>query len=71
MKEQENIFVGIDVSKQKLDVYLYPANKHFQISNSKSGFEQLLKKLSTFEVSLIAMESTGLYQSCSFKSSES
>ncbi len=61
MKEQENIFVGIDVSKQKLDVYLYPANKHFQISNSKSGFEQLLKKLSTFEVSLIAMESTGLY----------
>ena len=61
MKEQVNIFVGIDVSKQKLDVYLYPANKHFQVSNNKNGFEQLLKKLSGFEVSLIAMESTGLY----------
>lgn len=61
MKEQENIFVGIDVSKQKLDVYLYPANKHFQVSNNKSGFEQLFKKLSCFEISLIAMESTGLY----------
>ena len=61
MKEKEEIFVGIDVSKYKLDIYLYPANKYFQVNNNVAGFKQLLKKLSSFELNLVAMESTGLY----------
>ncbi len=61
MKEKEEIFVGIDVSKYKLDIYLYPVNKYFQVNNNAAGFKQLLKKLSSFELNLVAMESTGLY----------
>jgi transposase len=61
MKNKEKIFVGIDVSKHKLDIYFYPVGKYFQVGNNLSGFKQLLQKLSSFEVDLVAMESTGMY----------
>lgn len=62
------IYLGIDVSKFKHDCYLADENNfdkgcHFEIKNSKDGFEYLLRKLSDFNKDKIriGLESTGHY----------
>jgi len=56
------IIVGVDVSKDHLDIYIIPVNKHIRIKNSDTGFKKLLKELSSYEVQCIAFESTGGYE---------
>lgn len=52
--------VGIDVSKDKLDLYLWPEGKHFTIKNSLSAIEQLLDSFKSQD-RLVAFEATGGY----------
>lgn len=54
--------VGIDVSKRKLDIFLHPEGKHFEISNNHKDFTKLIKNLKSKEVELIVFESTGGYE---------
>ena len=60
-------FIGIDVSKLSIDVWLYHAKKHMVFPNNQSGFKAMLswiKKATTnTEVScfLFCLENTGLY----------
>ena len=51
-------YLGIDVSKKKLDVVNDKGN-HYQFSNDESGFKQLLKIVP--KSSLCIMEVTGIY----------
>lgn len=62
MKKVTNIFVGVDVSKHFLDIFLYPKNEHFRIANSQAGIDKLLQTLSMYTVKRIACESTGGYE---------
>ena len=62
------IYLGIDVSKFKHNCYLadeddFDKGCHFEIKNSKDGFEYLLRKLSDFDKDKIriGLESTGHY----------
>lgn len=62
------IYLGIDVSKFKHNCFLtdeddFDKGCHFEIKNSKDGFEYLLKKLSDFDKDKIriGLESTGHY----------
>lgn len=62
------IYLGIDVSKFKHNCYLADENNfdkgcHFEIKNSKEGYDFLLKKLSDFDKDKIriGLESTGHY----------
>ena len=62
------IYLGIDISKFKHNCYLADDNNfdkgcHFEIKNSKDGFEYLLRKLSDFDRDKIriGLESTGHY----------
>lgn len=60
------IYVGIDVSKLTLDVFIREKLAHKQFKNDKNGFESLLKWLekqtaSTSDSVLIFFEHTGLY----------
>lgn len=36
-------FIGIDVSKETLDIYIHQINSYFIVSNSVSGFPELLE----------------------------
>lgn len=54
--------VGIDVSKNSLDVYIYPIGKKLQVENSNSGFKSLIKSLKEFQLEIIALEATGGYE---------
>lgn len=60
MKSQ--IFVGLDVSKQKLDVAVRPQNRHFVTPNDDRGIKQLVKRLANLKPQLIVLEASGGYE---------
>ncbi|MBO9999920.1 MAG: hypothetical protein J7641_13135 [Cyanobacteria bacterium SID2] len=52
-------WVGIDVNKHHIDIYLRPAGKIFQFPNNSTGRVELLSKLKTYTIELILVGSTG------------
>lgn len=57
--EVSSIFVGIDVSKERLDVTMRPSGESESVSNDKDGIEALVKRLREVGPSLIVLEASG------------
>jgi transposase len=57
-----DVFVGIDVSKSRLDVAVRPSGEVWQFSNDEAGFATLVTKLKPLEPKLVVLEATGGYQ---------
>jgi len=57
------LFVGIDVSKDRLDVALRPAGECFAIERTAAGIEWLIERLRQLSIKLIAIEATGGFES--------
>jgi transposase len=55
-------FVGIDVSKDHLDVAIRPAGTHMRVPNTDDGLDQLVARLRPLGPTLIVLEATGGYQ---------
>jgi transposase len=55
-------FVGIDVSKDKLDVAIRPAQQSFIVPNDEKGFAEIVKRLKDLDIELIVLEATGGFQ---------
>jgi transposase len=55
-------FIGIDVSKATLDVYLHGARTGFTIANDEAEFKELTQKLTAAEPELVVLEGTGGYE---------
>lgn len=55
-------FVGIDVSKDYLDVAIRPEGTHTRVSNTDDGIDQLVALLRPLGPVLIVLEATGGYQ---------
>lgn len=56
------VFVGVDVSKAVLDVYLDlggPAGQRLSVANDADGIAKLIAQLRTFKVRLVVVEATG------------
>lgn len=53
------ITVGIDVCKDRLDIYVHPLNQSFALPNTDAGFRSLAKRLAALHVHCVAMEATG------------
>lgn len=62
MDSTVNTFIGIDVSKQTLDVATLPNKSPQTFTNDQAGFGQLLKSLPKSGTCLITIEATGGYQ---------
>jgi transposase len=60
--QSEKIYIGIDVSKAILDVYILPSKKYMQFKNNTKDIQKLVKKLSAFPHASIVMEATGGYE---------
>ena len=60
--QNEKSYIGIDVSKAILDVYILPDEKHMQFKNDPKEVQKLVKKLSLFSQASIVMEATGGYE---------
>jgi len=52
-------FVGLDVSKDTLDLAVRPDEKHWQTANSEEAFPELVDRLKALEPTLIVIEATG------------
>jgi transposase len=56
------MFVGIDVSKQRLDVHARPSGEEWSVTNDAKGHAELVVKLVLLSPTLVVMEATGGYQ---------
>jgi transposase len=58
MMDQEQIFVGIDVSKKHLDVSIRPGDDFFRVSNDDPGIAGLVQRLMDLTPQLILLEAS-------------
>ena len=55
-------YVGIDVSKEKLDVHLRPSAEAFAVARDGKGLHELVERLRGVEPELIVVEATGGFE---------
>ena len=55
-------FVGIDVSKDRLDVHVRPSGRAFAVTRDGTGLEQLVDDLRNLAPASIALEATGGFE---------
>ena len=58
----EAIYVGIDVSKDRLDVHVRPGEEAFAVARDGKGLEELVARLQAISPVLIAVEATGGFE---------
>ena len=63
MNTLPRVYVGVDVSKNSLDVYINPIDKFLHVRNTKRSVTNLLSKLKQYDVQQIVCESSGGYES--------
>ncbi|MCA1402898.1 IS110 family transposase, partial [Bradyrhizobium sp. BRP56] len=56
------IYVGIDVSKDRLDVHVRPSGEAFAVARDGKGLEELVARLQAISPALIAVEATGGFE---------
>ena len=62
MDEPRTVFVGIDVSKDRLDIHLRPSSEAFYVSRNSKGLGTLVDRLSSLPVALVVLEATGGFE---------
>jgi len=55
-------FVGIDVSKDRLDIHVRPSGQAFAVTRDSTGLEQLVDDLRALMPALIVLEATGGFE---------
>lgn len=56
------MYVGIDVSKDKLDVAIGSQGEEWQVTNDESGHAELSRRLAEVKPALVVMEASGGYE---------
>ncbi len=56
------LFVGIDVSKERLDVHVRPAVESFSVPRSGAGVDDLIVRLRALAPTLVAVEAAGGFE---------
>ena len=64
MATSSEAYVGIDVSKDRLDVAVLGERQEQQVDNTVQGIAQLVEQMQTLQPELIVVEATGGYQRC-------
>ena len=58
----ENIVVGIDVAKDRLDVAVRPSGEVFAVERNGAGLAALCEKLLALGPAIVAIEATGGFE---------
>jgi transposase len=58
----DRFFVGVDVSKTRLDSAVRPSCERWSVSNDEPGIRELVKRLKPYPGALVVMEATGGYE---------
>ena len=56
------LYVGIDVSKDRLDVHAYPSGQAFAVARNGEGLAELVTRMRALSPALIAVEATGGFE---------
>lgn len=59
---QEKLFVGSDISKDLIDVAIWPTGESLQIRNDRDGWRELIRWLRPLAVEAIGIEASGGYE---------
>ena len=59
LESDKEVFIGIDVSKEKLDVAVRPTGEFMSFSNNEDGISYVFDFVKSFSPSLIVLEATG------------
>jgi transposase len=60
--EQQAVYVGIDISKGRLEVCVLPGKRRWAFGNEPKGIGDLGELLKSLDVALVAMEASGGYE---------
>ena len=58
----EQMFVGIDVAKDRLDVHERPSGEAFSVARDGKGLDELVARLGKLDVALVVLEATGGFE---------
>ena len=61
--DETAVIVGIDVSKDRLDVHILPSGEVFAVSRDGEGLSELVARLAALRPALVAVEATGGFES--------
>jgi transposase len=61
-RDQMDVFVGIDVAKDRLDVAVRPSGESFVVARTGAGISELTAKLAALSAQIIAIEATGGFE---------
>ena len=56
------VFVGIDVSKEKVDVAVRPTGEKWEARSDEQGRKELVQRLRKLSPTLVVLEATGGYE---------
>jgi transposase len=56
------VFIGVDISKNSLDIFIHPLGLSFKIDNSAKAIVKFIKQLTNYKVMQVACEATGGYE---------
>lgn len=59
MNQSPSPFVGIDVSKDRLDVAVLPSEENWSVANQDEDIQSLVKRIRSLKPELIVLEATG------------
>lgn len=62
MDEATAIYVGIDVSKARLDVHLRPSDEAFSVAHDNPGLDRLVGRLAALPIALVVLEASGGFE---------
>jgi transposase len=62
------VYVGIDVCKERLDVYLHPIARRLVVKNDAGGWRRLKRVLAGYRVERVVMEATSKYHRAAHRS---
>lgn len=58
----DEVYVGIDVSKDRLDVHVLPEGQAFAVARNGKGLAELCGRLGRLSVTIVAVEATGGFE---------
>lgn len=57
----DRVYVGVDVCKEWLDVYLHPVGLSLRVANTPTGLKRLKRELARHAIACVAVEATGKF----------
>lgn len=67
-RSAQPVYVGVDVCKDRLDVYLHPLGQRLRVANDRGGVKRLKRALARHQVGLVVMEATAKYHRLAYRS---